>query len=56
MPRVPAAKIEATVIDQLRAMLRAPEVVVATWRAAKPELENVTEGEVREALTELDTL
>ena len=56
VPRVPAAEIEAAVIDQLRAMLRAPEVVVATWRAAQPELQDVTENEVREALTALDPL
>jgi hypothetical protein len=33
--RVPAAEIEAAVIGQIRGMLRAPEVVVATWRAAQ---------------------
>ena len=35
--RVPAAEIEAAVIDQIRGMLRAPEVVMATWRAAQPD-------------------
>jgi site-specific DNA recombinase len=52
--RVPAAEIEAAVIGQIRAMLRAPEVVVATWSAAQPEMQDVTENEVREALTALD--
>ena len=33
--RVPAAEIEAAVIDQLRGMLRSPEIIVATWRAAR---------------------
>ena len=33
--RVPAAEIEAAVIDQLRGLLRAPEIIVATWRAAR---------------------
>ena len=33
--RVSAASIEVAVIDQLRALLRSPEVVMATWRAAK---------------------
>jgi site-specific DNA recombinase len=56
VPRVPAAEIEAAVIDQLRAMLRAPEVVVATWKAARVETEEVSEVEVREALTNLDPL
>ena len=32
--RVPAGEIEAAVIDQLRGLLRAPEIVVRTWRAA----------------------
>lgn len=54
--RVPAAEIEATVIHQIRGMLRAPEVVVATWRAAQPECEGLAEGDVREALTALDPL
>ncbi|WP_395662812.1 recombinase family protein [Aestuariivirga sp.] len=54
--RVPAAEIEAAVIGQIRGMLRAPEVVVATWRAAQPECEGLAEGNVREALTALDPL
>jgi len=44
------------VIDQIRGMLRAPEVVVATWKAARHELEEMSEVEVREALTTLDPL
>ena len=56
VPRVPAAEIEAAVIDQLRAMLRAPEVVVATWKAARMEQGEANETEVREALTTLDPL
>ena len=31
--RVPAAEIESAVVDQLRGLLRAPEIVVRTWRA-----------------------
>jgi len=54
--RVPAAEIEAAVIDQIRGMLRAPEVVVASWRAAQPEREGLQEDEVREALAALDPL
>ena len=34
--RVPAAEIEAAVVDQLRGLLRAPEVIVGTWRSARP--------------------
>jgi DNA invertase Pin-like site-specific DNA recombinase len=54
--RVPAAEIEAAVVGQIRGMLRAPEVVVATWRAAQPECEGLAEDEVRGALLELDSL
>ena|GEM_PF-2959040 len=35
--RLPAGEIEALVLDQLRALLRQPEVVVGTWRAAREE-------------------
>src|SRR5262245_51344483 len=42
--RVPAAQIERAVIDQLRGLLRAPEIVVRTWRAARAQ------AEVRQAL------
>ena len=54
--RVPAAEIETAVIDQIRSMLRAPEVVMATWRAAQPDCEGLPEDEVRKALAELDPL
>jgi len=56
VPRVPAAEIEAAVIEQIRGMLRAPEVVVASWRAAQPECADLQEDEVREALAALDPL
>ncbi len=35
---------------------RSPEVVVATWRAAGPQIEALSEGAVREALERLDPL
>jgi len=54
--RVSSAAIEAAVIDQLRALLRSPEVVMATWRAAGPQIEALSEGAVREALERLDPL
>jgi site-specific DNA recombinase len=54
--RVAAAEIEAAVIDQVRGLLRAPEVVVATWRAGRNSDDGLTEGEVREALCDLDPL
>ncbi len=48
--RVPAAEIERAVVDQLRVMLRSPEVIVATWRAARKDVPGLTEAEVRLAL------
>ena len=54
--RVPAAEIETAVIDQLRGLLRAPEIVVRTWRAARQTVGEISEGEVRDALERLDPL
>ena len=54
--RVPAAEIETAVVHELRALLRAPEVVVATWRAARVRDGALTEAEVRDALQDLDPL
>ncbi len=69
--RVGAGEIERAVIDQFRAMLRAPETIVATWLAAKEINEqareegngskgakppSIAETEVRSALIQLDPL
>ena len=54
--RVPAAEIETAVVHELRALLSSPEVVVATWRAAREHDGALTEAEVREALHGLDPL
>jgi DNA invertase Pin-like site-specific DNA recombinase len=54
--RVSAASIEAAVVDQLRSLLKAPEVVVATWRTAGAEGAAFLEEVVREALEQLDAL
>jgi site-specific DNA recombinase len=54
--RVPAGEIETAVIDQLRGLLRAPEIVVRTWRAARASGEQISEAEVGEALERLDPL
>jgi site-specific DNA recombinase len=53
---VPAGDVEAAVIGQIRALLRAPEVVVRTWRAAYLEDQGIDEREVLEALQRLDPL
>jgi site-specific DNA recombinase len=54
--RVPAAEIESAVVDQLRGLLRAPEIIVRTWRAARQSIKGLSEAEVREALERLDPL
>jgi hypothetical protein len=54
--RLAAGDIERAVVDQLRAILRAPEIVVRTWRKARPKIGTITETEVREALEQLDPL
>ncbi len=54
--RLPAGEIEGLVMAQVRALLRQPEVVVGTWRAAREEAPDLTEAEVRDALGRLDPL
>ncbi|MCW5581169.1 MAG: recombinase family protein [Luteimonas sp.] len=54
--RLAAGEVEAAVVDQIRALLRSPEVVVATWRSARQEIEALTEAEVRDALARFDPL
>jgi site-specific DNA recombinase len=54
--RIPADEIEAAVVDQLRNLLRAPEIVVGTWRAARQSMGDIKETDVREALERLDPL
>jgi site-specific DNA recombinase len=53
---VPAGEVEAAVIGQLRALLRAPELVVPVWRTAWLGDEQIDEREVVEALQRLDPL
>jgi hypothetical protein len=54
--RVPTAEIEGAVIDQLRVILRSPEMIVKTWMAARNEDSDIHESEVRNALMEFDGL
>jgi site-specific DNA recombinase len=53
---VPAGDVEAAVIGQIRALLRAPEVAVRVWRATYLEDDRIEEREVVEALQRLDPL
>ena len=54
--RVSAAEIERVVMDQVRALLRQPEIVVGTWLAARVDAPELTEVDVRDALGELEPL
>ena len=54
--QVPAAEIERIVIEQTRSLLLSPEIIVATWRAARKADERVSENDVRNALTEFEPL
>jgi hypothetical protein len=54
--RVPAAEIESAVVDQVRSLVRTPEIIVGTWRAVRSQDAAVTESEVSDALRNLDPL
>lgn len=54
--RVPAAEVEKIVVDQVRILLRSPEIIVRTWRQARETSPELTEAEVRTALVEFEPL
>jgi site-specific DNA recombinase len=54
--RLPAGQIEAAVTDQVRALLRQPEMMVGTWRAARGMAPEVTEHDVRLAMERIEPL
>jgi site-specific DNA recombinase len=54
--RIAAARLEAVVIEQIKVLLQSPEIVVATWRAARKALANLTEREVAQELRRFDDL
>jgi site-specific DNA recombinase len=39
--RIPATEIEAAVIGQIKLLVQSPEIVVATWRAAKQQIKGL---------------
>jgi hypothetical protein len=53
---VPAGDVEAAVIGQMGALLRAPEMIIRTWHAAYLNDGDLNEREVVEALQRLDSL
>jgi hypothetical protein len=54
--RVPAGDLETAVVDQLRDLLRTPEMIIGAWRAARHDAPDLTEREARDALVRLDPL
>ncbi|WBQ13046.1 recombinase family protein [Hyphomonadaceae bacterium BL14] len=54
--RVPADDIEAAVIHQLRAILRQPEIIAGTWKAARARDRDICESDARAALQQIDPL
>jgi site-specific DNA recombinase len=54
--RVPAAQIEEAVLAQIHEVVKTPEIIVATWRAAKKTLKDLTERQVRDELNRFDAL
>ena len=52
--RVAAAEIEAIVLAQIKVMLRSPEIIVATWRAARNTFAGITEHQVADSLRRFD--
>jgi DNA invertase Pin-like site-specific DNA recombinase len=54
--RVSATEIESAVIEQLRTILRSPEIVVRTWRKANADGRSIGEREVTKALQRVDPI
>jgi site-specific DNA recombinase len=54
--RIPAAEIESAVIEQVRALVRSPKTIAATWKAVKDEVPSLNEYEVRDRLLQFDEL
>ncbi|WP_127752672.1 recombinase family protein [Devosia sp. 1566] len=53
--RISAAEIERVVIDQLRGILRSPEIIARTAAAARQQDPSVTDDEVRLALQQFES-
>jgi DNA invertase Pin-like site-specific DNA recombinase len=54
--RIQAAQIETAVVEQIRALLQSPEIVVATWRRARQDIKTLTEREVADQFRQLEQL
>jgi hypothetical protein len=56
LQRIPAAQIEAVVVAQIKTMLQSPEIIVATWRAARRSVTGLTERAVRDEFFRFEAL
>jgi site-specific DNA recombinase len=54
--RVPAAEVERAVVDQVRALVVTPAIIVRTWKQAREQDGSITEEEVRAALADFSAL
>jgi hypothetical protein len=54
--RLPASEIEQAVVDQLRHLIRSPELIAATAREAASVDGTIVEEEVRQAIVDFDLL
>jgi hypothetical protein len=54
--QVPAAEVERVVLDQVRMLIQTPEVIIQTWRAARKQIPDINESDVRSALVEFQEL
>jgi site-specific DNA recombinase len=54
--QIPAAEIERIVIDQIRSLLRTPEIIIQTWRTARKADRALAESEVRSALLKFEPI
>ena len=54
--RVPAGEVETAIIDQVRALVRTPEIIVRTWKEARRYDGSITEDDVRRALAKFDDI
>jgi hypothetical protein len=54
--RIAADQIEAVVIAQIKTMVQTPEIIIATWRAARKSIKGLTERQVSDELRRFDAL
>jgi hypothetical protein len=54
--RIAAAQLETIVVEQIKVLLQSPEIIVATWRAARKTLTGLTERDVAQELGRFDGL